>query len=158
MGESRAPRWTGSYDLAAAPVPPRRLGTLGCFGLPPGGFTHVLAAAAGLRHALQWRRGNLVLFWHALDCLATWFGSLTAFSRYVFTFSLACTTGLFWEFAELFSDVFFRTHIQHSIHETMRDLIADMTGALTTLSVLFVLRRAARKSAPQPDQPPASHV
>ncbi len=79
-------------------------------------------------------------FWHMLDCFTHWFGQLTPSARYLFTFTLACTTGLFWEFMELASDVFRHTHIQHSIHETMRDLIADATGALTTLTLVFVVR------------------
>lgn len=78
--------------------------------------------------------------WHALDCFAHWFGQLTAFARYLLTFTLACTIGLFWEFAELYSDVVYGSHIQHSIRETMRDLIADATGALTTLALVFVVR------------------
>lgn len=85
--------------------------------------------------------------WHALDCFASWFGTLTPFARYVFTFCMACTVGLFWEFAELASDVIYHTHIQHSIHETMRDLIADATGALTTLTLLFVARCFRKRNA-----------
>lgn len=97
--------------------------------------------------------------WHALDCFAPWFGKLTAFARYLLTFTLACTIGLFWEFAELASDVFRGTHIQHSIHETMRDLVADTTGALTTLALVFLVRCVARKSPTQSlAQPPASQV
>lgn len=91
-------------------------------------------------------------FWHALDCFASWFGTLTVFARYLFTFALACTMGLFWEFAELYSDVVYHTRIQHSIRETMRDLIADATGALTTLTLVFLVRCFAR------NQPPASQV
>ena len=90
--------------------------------------------------------------WHALDCFASWFGTLTAFARYLFTFTLACTVGLFWEFAELYSDVVYGSHIQHSIRETMRDLIADASGALTTLALVFLVRCLAR------GQPPASQV
>lgn len=84
--------------------------------------------------------------WHALDCFASWLGALTAFARYLFTFALACTVGLFWEFMELAMDVIYHTHIQHSVHETMRDLIADATGALTTLVLIFVARCLGRKS------------
>lgn len=84
-------------------------------------------------------------FWHALDCFASWFGQLTAFARYLFTFTLACTMGLFWEFAELFSDVVYGSHIQHSIRETMRDLIADTTGAVTTLALVFLVRCVVRR-------------
>ncbi len=101
-----------------------------------------------LDFAMHYSGGVAISFflWHALDCFASWFGTLTPFARYVFTFALACTVGLFWEFAELFSDVVYHTRIQHSIHETMRDLIADATGALTTLAGLFIVR-CVRKPA-----------
>ena len=101
-----------------------------------------------LDFAMHYSGGVAISFflWHALDCFASWFGTLTSFARYVFTFALACTVGLFWEFAELFSDVVYHTRIQHSIHETMRDLIADATGALTTLAGLFIVR-CVRKPA-----------
>lgn len=95
-----------------------------------------------LDFAMHYSGGVAISFflWHALDSFASWFGALTPFARYVFTFALACTAGLFWEFAELYSDVFHHTHIQHSVHETMRDLIADATGALTTLTGVFIVR------------------
>ncbi|HVF70478.1 MAG TPA: hypothetical protein VM940_02620 [Chthoniobacterales bacterium] len=66
------------------------------------------------------------------------------FGRYLFAFALACTVGLFWEFGELFSDWFLHTHIQKSLHETMRDLIADTGGAVTSLLVLALLRCLAK--------------
>jgi hypothetical protein len=86
--------------------------------------------------------------WHALDCFAHWFGQLTPFARYLFTFTLACTVGLFWEFAELFSDIVYHTHIQFSVRETMRDLIADATGALTTLALLWLARCFTKPNPP----------
>lgn len=97
--------------------------------------------------------------WHALHYLAAWFGAVTRFGRYLFTFALACTVGLFWEFAELASDVFRHTHIQHSIRETMGDLIADATGALTTLTLVFIaglVRRRKEKAKSRNLPPPAS--
>ncbi len=96
--------------------------------------------------------------WHALDCFAHWFGQLTVFARYLFTFALACTVGLFWEFAEFFSDVQFGTHIQYSVHETMRDLIADATGAATMLTLTWIVRCFTAKPAAMAGQPPASQV
>jgi hypothetical protein len=96
--------------------------------------------------------------WHALDCFAHWFGKLTPFARYVFTFTLACTVGLFWEFAELFSDIVLHTHIQYNVRETMRDLIADATGALTTLTLTWMVRCFTTKGGAMADQPPASQV
>ena len=96
--------------------------------------------------------------WHALDCFAHWLGRLTIFARYLFTFALACTVGLFWEFAEFFSDVEFGTHIQYSVHETMRDLIADATGAATTLVLTWMVRCFTVKPIATADQPPVNQV
>jgi hypothetical protein len=62
----------------------------------------------------------------------------------LFSFALACTIGVFWEFAELASDVFRGTHIQQSIHETMRDLIADACGATLTLILTASFARKPR--------------
>jgi hypothetical protein len=90
------------------------------------------------------------LFFHALDCFEALFGALTPFARYLFSFSLACTIGVFWEFGELFSDAFLHTHIQKSLHETMSDLIADTTGAVTSLSFVFIARRLSHRN-PIPD-------
>lgn len=78
--------------------------------------------------------------WHALELFAHWIGELTSFARYLFAFALACTVGVFWEFAEFASDIFLHTHIQYSIGETMRDLIADATGAMTTLTLILLVR------------------
>ena len=101
--------------------------------------------------------------WHALHYLSAWFGVLTRFGRYLFTFALACTVGLFWEFVELASDTFYGTHIQHSIRETLGDLIADASGALTTLTLVFIFgilhRRKEREKARAqtlPIDPPGS--
>ena len=96
--------------------------------------------------------------WHTLDCFAHRFGQLTVLARYLFTFTLACTVGLFWEFAELFSDVMLGSHIQYNVRETMRDLIADATGALTTLTLTWFVRCFTTKHEAAADQPPASQV
>lgn len=106
-----------------------------------------------LDFAMHFSGGVAISFflWHALDCFAHWLGTLTAFARYLFTFTLACTVGLFWEFAELYSDVVYHTHIQHSVYETMRDLIADATGAMTSLTGIFIVR-CVRKPAWRPNQ------
>ena len=100
-----------------------------------------------LDFVMHYSGGGAIAFflWHALDCFAHWFGKLTPFARYLFTFALACTVGLFWEFAELYSDVVYGSHIQHNVRETMRDLIADATGALTTLALTFVVRCVVKK-------------
>jgi len=84
------------------------------------------------------------LAWHGLVCFERWLGRVTHAGRCLFSFGLACTIGVFWEFAELASDVFRGTHIQHSIHETMRDLIADACGATLTLILTDSFARKQR--------------
>lgn len=84
------------------------------------------------------------LAWHGLVRFERWLGHVTLAGRCVFSFALACTIGVFWEFAELASDVFRGTHIQQSIHETMRDLIADACGATLTLILTASFARKPR--------------
>lgn len=84
------------------------------------------------------------LAWHGLVCFEKWLGRVTLAGRCLFSFALACTIGVFWEFAELASDVFRGTHIQQSIHETMRDLIADACGATLTLILTASFARKPR--------------
>lgn len=79
-------------------------------------------------------------FFYALDYFKGWVGQTTPFGRYLFSFSLACVVGLFWEFAELFSDTYLRTHIQRTIRETLGDLIADASGAATALTLILIVR------------------
>jgi len=101
-----------------------------------------------LDFAMHFSGGAAIAFflWHAIDGFARWLDALTPFARYLFAFTPACTVGLFWEFAELYSDAVHHTHIQHSVHETMRDLFANATGALTTLTGVFIVR-CVRKAA-----------
>ena len=102
-----------------------------------------------LDFAMHFSGGMAIAYflYHALRLFSPLLGELRLLGRYLFTFALACTIGLFWEFGELFSDVFLRTRIQRSIGETMRDLFADTTGALLALTLVAlasVLRRKPR--------------
>ncbi len=76
----------------------------------------------------------------AQHCLKSILGIPTPFGRYLFAFAMANTVGVFWEFGELFSDMYWHTHIQQNIHETMFDLIADSTGAATSLVAIWLTR------------------
>ena len=88
----------------------------------------------------------IAFFWfHAIDCFGALLGRVTALGRFLFSFSLACTVGVFWEFGELFSDVFLGTVIQKSINETMSDLIADAAGAVVSLGVVYAIGRRSGK-------------
>lgn len=73
------------------------------------------------------------VMFHALHSYEHWLGRVTQVGRLLFSFALALTVGVFWEFAELASDYFLHTHIQRSIWETLRDLIADSCGAALAL-------------------------
>ncbi len=75
--------------------------------------------------------------WHALLSAEPFLGKNTPLGRALFAFALACTVGLFWEFGELLSDQLRSTHIQHELHETLRDLIADTAGALVVIVILL---------------------
>ena len=75
------------------------------------------------------------VMFHALVSYERWLGQVTLMGRLLFSFALALTVGVFWEFAELASDFFLHTHIQRSIWETLRDLIADSCGAVLALAL-----------------------
>ena len=100
-----------------------------------------------LDFAMHFSGGMAIAYflYHALGFFAPVLGELRIFARYLFTFALACTVGLFWEFGELFSDVFLRTRIQRSIGETMRDLFADTTGALLSLTLVAIVSALRRR-------------
>lgn len=85
----------------------------------------------------------------ALVWVASVIGVLKQAGRYLFTFSLACTVGLFWEFAEMFSDYTRGTHIQHSLPETLHDLIADATGSFILLTLIIVYRHFSSNTRPK---------
>lgn len=111
---------------------------------------HAAVAKTALREpmdfTIHFSGGAAIAFFvfNAIELLPTWFGRLTTFGHHLFSFAMACTVGLFWEFGELASDVFRGTHIQISVHETLRDLIADTCGAVTALTLVFLVRRFRR--------------
>lgn len=84
-----------------------------------------------------------------LELAAPILGTLKQAGRYLFTFSMACTVGLFWEFAEMFSDYTRGTHIQHSLPETLHDLIADATGSFILLTLIIVYRHFSSNTRPK---------
>jgi uncharacterized membrane protein YjdF len=83
--------------------------------------------------------GYLML--HALRHYEPWLGRVTLLGRWIFSFSLALTIGVMWEFLEMASDALLGTHIQLSIWETLRDLIADCLGALFALLLSWVFQK-----------------
>jgi hypothetical protein len=113
---------------------------------------HAIIARTSLRQPLDfpihYLGGASIAFFvfQALPCFVMLLGRPSPFGSYLFSFALACTSGSFWEFGELLSDAFQHTHSQQSLHETMLDLIADTTGAITALILLFLYRRFRRDS------------
>ncbi len=112
---------------------------------------HAAVAGTSLRDPLDFTvhflGGSAIAFFifEAIECFPSLVGRITAFGHCLFSFTFACTVGLFWEFGELFSDVFYHTHIQHDLHETMSDLIADTCGALSSLFLLFLVRKILQR-------------
>jgi hypothetical protein len=125
---------------------------------------HAIVAKTFLRQpldfAMHFLGGAAIAFFlfEAIHRFRDLLGTLTSFGRYVFAFALACTVGLFWEFGELFSDTFLHTHIQKTLHETLSDLIADASGATTSLVVVCVLRFATKSRIERTDSASRSPV
>ena len=53
----------------------------------------------------------------------------------LFLFTAISTITIFWEFAEFSTDVFFGTHAQVSIPDTMKDMFLGMMGGLLIISL-----------------------
>ena len=56
----------------------------------------------------------------------------------LFLFTATSTITIFWEFAEFSTDVFFGTHAQVSIPDTMKDMFLGMMGGLLIISLFQV--------------------
>lgn len=53
----------------------------------------------------------------------------------IFLFTTISTITIFWEFSEFTTDLFFRTHAQVSIPDTMKDMFLGMVGGLLVISL-----------------------
>lgn len=53
----------------------------------------------------------------------------------LFLFTAISTITIFWEFAEFSTDVFFGTHAQVNIPDTMKDMFLGMMGGLLIISL-----------------------
>ena len=72
-------------------------------------------------------------FWKQLPLRDAWLGQLTVTGRALVAFCMGCTMGMIWELVEFANDIAFGTHIQISIRETMKDMVSDFAGAITTI-------------------------
>lgn len=105
---------------------------------------HRLVYALGVRKECDWLMhysGGLAItffFWRLLKAHGHWLGQLNVLGRYFVSFAFGCTMAVWWELIEFASDIYLGTHIQHTIRETMMDLVNGVCGAITTLTLLFV--------------------
>ena len=83
--------------------------------------------------------------YYALEEFDELLGKLSRLGHYVVTFLATCTMALFWEFAEYAADGIFGKNIQHSIDETLWDLINGTLGGVTTLLLLWIWGLRSRK-------------
>jgi len=69
--------------------------------------------------------------------------------HYLLGFTGACTSAVFWEFAEFASDQLLGTAIQESLTETILDLLFGVIGATIMQLTVFLARRLARSGTKQ---------
>lgn len=112
---------------------------------------HQIVGKAGLRAQFDWLLhflggASIALFLYQLVAIFRHrFGLLTRSGHYLFTFALACTVALFWELSEFASDVFLATDVQHSLRETMLDLVYGVVGAALCVTLVAGLGAITKK-------------
>ena len=81
--------------------------------------------------------------WKSQPFVYRWFGRPTTLGGIAVAFLAGCTAALSWEIIEFCSDVFLRTHIQKSIHETMMDIVNGFLGTfITSISLILLYRQS----------------
>lgn len=83
--------------------------------------------------------------WKTLPFFHRLIGELTAIGRLGVAFLAGCTAALIWEIIEFSSDLVFHTHIQHSICETMMDIVNGFLGTCVTTTCAIVIQCAHRR-------------
>ena len=74
-------------------------------------------------------------FYQVLTIWATAFGKSKQLARLVMAFCFATTVAVFWEFIEFTGGELSGISAQHSLRETMQDLILGCTGAFIYLAI-----------------------
>jgi hypothetical protein len=95
-----------------------------------------------LDHVIHFSGGVAICYflYQSIGICSFYVGTFNPPIRYFLAFTTSCTVALFWEFGEFASDIFLGTHIQHSISETLFDLIFGTLGASTTIALLLISR------------------
>ena len=101
-----------------------------------------------LDHVIHFSGGLAICYfiYRCLDIGSFYVGDLRTWVRYFLTFTASCTVALFWEFAELASDLFLGTHIQHNVLETLWDLVYGTLGATVTLTLILIVKLLRKSS------------
>jgi hypothetical protein len=90
-------------------------------------------------------------FWKLLCRWGYIIGQLNPLGRLWVAFTMGCTIAVYWEIIEFAVDFVTGSHIQHSIKETMKDLVYGTCGALTTcLGVVLFAKNGIRNSTSNP--------
>lgn len=99
---------------------------------------------------LHFAGGLAVTFfiWTLIPVVERWLGTLSISWRFLMTFCAGCTVALGWDLAEFGSDALLGTDIQHSLRETMLDLVYGAAGVVVMIAVLLsiVLARGGRST------------
>ena len=125
---------------------------------------HQVVGKAGLRAQFDWLLhflggASVALFLYQMaEIFRHRVGPLTRAGRCLFTFALACTVALFWELSEFASDVFLATHVQHSLLETMLDLIYGVVGAAVCVALVVGLGAVTTKQSPPGNNPEVANL
>jgi hypothetical protein len=80
-------------------------------------------------------------FYRLIRIFSEWLGNLAPAGRLLLAYTCACTTALFWEFGEWGSDKLTGGHIQHSVFETLFDLLYGALGAFCALALIAAVKR-----------------
>ena len=101
-----------------------------------------------LDHVIHFSGGLAICYfiYQCINIALFYVGDLRTWVRYLLIFTASCTVALFWEFAELASDLFFGTHIQHNVLETLWDLVYGTLGATVTLTLILIVKLLRKSS------------
>lgn len=106
---------------------------------------HAIVLRTPWRQTLDWLlyflggAATAYFLFHAARLLTQVLGQLRMPTHYMLAFGLTCTIAVGWEIIEFLSDQILGTQVQHSLVETMRDLICGVLGAVFSLVCVLLL-------------------
>lgn len=106
---------------------------------------HAIVLRTPWRQNLDWLlhflggAATAYFLFHAARLLTQILGQLRMPTHYLLAFGLTCAIAVGWEIVEFLSDQILGTQVQHSLAETMRDLICGVLGAVFSLVCVLLL-------------------